>query len=262
MFATILAIISTTITALTVVPEIKSSLNKFIDAAKNYYPNDLTFEVKDNQWTVNRPEPFIVEVPEKLREEANKTKNTQDTTQEKLPKNFIVFSHTGTIDDFNKLDTLMLVNATNILIKDNNGFKVYPLEKMPNGKLDKTLFVQSIDKLKGITSAIPYVATAFILLFQILRYFFLGAMYLLTTSAIVWLFGKATQLKPTFGEAARVTIHAATLPFTLEIILGLIRQTLPIPMWFTLLNVIMAVVVMNKVSREKTEEVITPQVIK
>ena len=101
----IMALGSTTIAAFDVIPQTKRGTSSLLGITEGIYPSDLVFELKSGVWNINLQEPFTLPF---------KQWNVGGT-----PKNFIVFNHSGTIDDLDIFDTLILINETNVLVKPN-----------------------------------------------------------------------------------------------------------------------------------------------
>ncbi len=124
-----LAVIGTVFATLalstSVIPAVKSWTKTFVFEFKNVYPKDLEITITDNKWSLNKPEPYAIPTPTSLaktmEEGPDQTTNEEDKVA--FPKNLIIFDKKGTIDQFEKGDTLVLVNENNFITKGKNKMK-------------------------------------------------------------------------------------------------------------------------------------------
>jgi hypothetical protein len=201
------SIASTANVAMQVVPEISSGIQNILMQAEELYPDDLVFESKDGEWSVNREEPYIVEFPAGVdswtpEEEAALVGATDESIP--FPKNVVVFDHNGEINDMETLDTMILVNDANILVKNTNKIEAYPLGELPAGKLDKEGFVDVLVALGDFARYIPSIVVLFILLGTILGYVVFRAIYLVFVGGVLWILSMFGDNKLDFASAYRV----------------------------------------------------------
>jgi hypothetical protein len=244
MLSLFLSLIVTSFLSIKMIPGSKEGLRLGTEEIKKTYPDDLTISVKDGSWTINKPEPYVIPLPE-----FSKTKENTGID------NILVFYKQGTIDDFNNFKTFALVNETNILAKDSNSsIKVTPIKELPNFDLNKTKVNEFFDKLYSYLKYVPFFLPLFIFIWQML-FNFLGVriFYILWIGLVVYLFSLIRKNKVSYKSACRVAIHTMTIPLILEVVLSFVDFTIPLSSWFFIINIILSIVVLERLSKEKTE---------
>jgi hypothetical protein len=220
------------------IPAAQKAIVEFANSAKEMFPQDLVITIQDNKWALNKPEPFIVALPE-----SNKP------TEKNGPKNLIILSQNGTIDDLNRLDTIILVNAKNVLVRESAGFRAYPLENLPNGTIDRNDFDGFIAQALQFAKMLPYALVAFIFVGSLLYFALFQGSNVLTFALLIWLVSAIIKTKRTYTESARITAHTATLPMLIMLVSKVFGFQIPIPMWFELTNIIFAIIVLVKLNK-------------
>lgn len=226
------------------IPATHKIITEVAVTALTMYPNDLVIKINNNQWSINKPEPLIIPLPESTTISA--------PGEPKVPKNAIVLSSNGTIDDLAKYDTWALVNSKNLLLRDSTGFKTYPLENLPNGEIKKQDYSNFIDNMLKFAQNLPYIFAVLIYIGTFLFYLVIQGSNILSGAIFVWLIGKFIALKPSYIAATKVTTHTATLPLTLYTLLKIIGITIPVAFWVTLLNILIATIVIVKLAKPET----------
>lgn len=235
------ALITTISASVVGIPKITKDFGGFVQSAKSFFPDDLVFSIEKGEWSVNRPEPFIVTMP--------KTEGAEVEEGEETPANIIVFYHEGTIDDLKNLDTLVIVNKSNVIYRDGESISVYPIKNMPDSRLDKGEFNKLVSSLDSIVKALPVFLVIMTLLFTFGGSLFLKVFYFLGVSTVVWIIAKITGAKLGYKNSAQVTMHSSTLPVLVGVITELIGVGIPFLMWFPLLNIILATIVLHDISK-------------
>lgn len=232
--AVAVTLITTIKAAITLVPDMTQKMGGFVTSIKNFYPDDLVFTIKNGEWSVNRPEPFIVALPQ--------TEEVKQATT--TPKNIIVFYNTGTIEDLQTLDTMVLVNKVNVLYRDGEGIGGYPIKSLPDSRLDKAEVTRLIGPFNSALRALPILFIFGIAFFMLFGNIVGRAIYFAWIGFLVWLGTQITGLKFDYKNSVKIAVHSATLSITIELLLGLFDQTLPIMFWFSLTNLFFAVLVL------------------
>ncbi len=186
-----------------VVAEVKSTAT----LVKKMYEDDLVITMKNGEWSLNKPEPYAVNL------------NINQPGEDPLTsgkKHFIILAHEGTLDKFDEYDTHVLINAKNLISKDRNGFSVTPIEKLniPNGQITKTDFNYFVDGLLGYTKWIKPLGFLLSLIGWFLFFVLIKGSNLFVVALPLWLFGQiiSYNLKFKYSDALKITLHAATLP--------------------------------------------------
>lgn len=243
-----------------IIPVIRDFSNEFINEAEKLFPDDLIISSSNNEWEINKPEPFSIATPDVLLE----NQDTSDLEQNayEIPSNLITFYHDGTINDLEELDTFLLVNSVNLIARDESGkIEAYPLSDLPEGQVTKDDFNGFLNELASYTSYIPQVVYALVFIVYLLYFFFFRLWYLVIVALVLLLMGSLKGLKLTFGNYYRIALHTFTLPMLLEIGLILTGVQVGIPFWAFLINSLFGALVLITMNTENTEqaEVIKPE---
>lgn len=219
--------ISTLNFSLRTYPDIKALIDKLPSEVARIYPNDLVISNNNNEWFINQPEPYAIAFPYK-----NSIKELKVIGIE----NLVVFDKKGTLESFPEYDTAILVADKFLYTRDNNKISAIPMKDLPKGSFAKKDLLKLIDETKPvltiITRVIPFVAGFAYLLgntsFMVMYALFAGLLLLLISA----IFGKGLNYKQSF----RIGLHAITLPWTAQTFISLFALSVPIPLWFTLIT--------------------------
>jgi hypothetical protein len=242
--AVVITLITTIKTAITMVPDISKKMGGFVTSIKNFYPNDLVFTIKNGEWSVNRPEPFVVALPQ--------TEEVKQATT--TPKNIIVFYNTGTIEDLKTLDTMVLVNKVNVLYRDGEGIGGYPIKNLPDSRFDKSEANKIVASFDSIVRVLPVLFVIGMIFVLLLCNIVGRAFYFAWIGFLVWLITRLTGQKFDYKNSVKIAVHSATLSITVAVLLEIFSVTLPIALWFSLTNLLFAVLVL--VNMKKSERVV------
>jgi hypothetical protein len=224
------------------IPVTKRFFAEFLVAAKAYYPSGLVLNAKDNQWTINQPEPYSLPNP------FLGDPFTRDVAPP-MPKNLITFYHNGTIEDLQNQDTLMLVNGKNVITRDNGGFSAQPIENLPDGSFSQQNFNSLIDSAAKFSAYLPAAIVLISLASGILAYLLSKSIYIAFASLVVLLACFILGYQSNYGKAARLTIHTLTLPAVIELIVSLAGYRIPVPFWFFIVNLVFVTVVILNIRK-------------
>jgi hypothetical protein len=223
----VFTIIATANFTLRIYPKVQAFVDKFPTEIEKIYPNELVITGKNNEWFINQPEPYAIAFPYKDMFKELKDSNTG---------NLVVFDKQGTMETFSDYNTLILIGNKFAYTRDNNNkISATPLTEIPEGSFTKQTLINWLTEVmplvKAVVGVIPIIVGLLYLLANTsMRVFYtvILALLLLLTSA---LFKKGL----TYTESFKIGLHAITLPWTIQILISLIDVTIPIPLWFTLL---------------------------
>ncbi|OGC45277.1 hypothetical protein A2V49_01615 [candidate division WWE3 bacterium RBG_19FT_COMBO_34_6] len=240
-------IISSINTAYHLIPKINMYAEKFLTEVSDLYPQDLEIKSSTGKWEINKPEPYSIPLPKSMQYESGDFK---------MPVNLIVFSHNGTINDLKDLDTLILVNDTNIITRDERGkIEAYPLDSIPDGKVTRYQIDSLLSQLQKFINKIPVFIFILILIGGSFYYFLFRMLYLAVFALILMLIGNIKKLDVNYGMYFRVSTHSATLPITLEVLANVLGIGTGFGLGFFVIHIIFAtIVVINLSSQEKVVE--------
>ncbi|OGC76796.1 hypothetical protein A2619_00540 [candidate division WWE3 bacterium RIFOXYD1_FULL_39_9] len=238
-------------------PQITKTIDEMMSKVKEIYPQELVISTKGNEWSINVPEPLVIPFPDVDALENIPADATQPETQS-IPENLIVLNHAGTVEDFENMKTLILVNEKNILIKEANNYSVYPIENLPEAQIDKAKFVGMVDGLKEFTKFLPYIISVLVFVGIVFYYLIFRLIYLFIAGFMTWLITFAFGSKLTYVQNLQVCLHALTLPITIEVIATTLGFNITIPFWFALTNMIFAIFAIYTMSKNTDTTALTP----
>jgi hypothetical protein len=220
-------------------------------SAKSFYPDDLVFTVEKGEWSVNRPEPFMIAFP-KIEGEPG----VDESVAPENPENLVVFDKAGTIDDLEKYKTTILVNSVNIIFKEDTGsLKVVPIKDIPDTKIDKAMYLTLLAKLEGLAGIIPFMLVIGIFFGSFFAFTIFRVPYFAIVGFFIYLGGKIMKAGLGYTNAVKIAIHSATLSFLIMLGLNLVNYQLPIPSWFFLINLVFGLVAVGKLADKTPVEI-------
>lgn len=243
-----LALVASIITSLAysvkIIPKTSKALGNVVNSARNTFPDDLVFTIKNGGWSINRPEPFIVPMP----------KFGGEGTDMGAPKNLVVFYNNGTIEDLNNLDTLIIFNKVNVLYKEGNTIRVMPIKDLPDNVINKAEFDKLVTGLASLFRLLPLLIVLLIFLVVLATNIIFRAIYFAWFSLLVWLASTIIGVKFGYTESVKVAVHSATLPLTLGTLFSIFDFS-PFFSWFGLLNLLFAVFVLMNMKKFNKSQV-------
>ncbi|RJR27101.1 DUF1189 domain-containing protein [candidate division WWE3 bacterium] len=251
--AVISSILITISVSFNIYPELNRTMEEMLTKIKDVFPSELVISTKGNEWSINLPEPLIIPFPEV--ESLEDMAQAPETPAAEIPENLIVFDHNGTVEDFENLNTLILVNEKNVLVKQANKYDVYPIEELPDTQFDRSKFDSTVESVRSFTKYLPYILAVFIFLGTLFYYLVLRTIYILMAAFITWMGSFIFGSKLTYTQNMQVCLHAMTLPITIEVLINAVGFNMNLPFWFALVNIGFAmVVIMNLAKDEKAED--------
>jgi hypothetical protein len=207
--ALLLSVILTALFCLFAGPRINEVLRTLPGAVTDFYPDDLEVTLDNGTVSINKPQPYALPFPDKLRSE--------DSDGE--PRNLVVFDTEAPfgVEAFKKHDTLVLVTRDAFVMEDSNGIKVTPLSDLKCEEGKPCSYTLTEEKLKGILAKVapltayvlPMLAVGMLLLLLIIYAF--GLIALLVAALVSYLLLKLPGL-PRLGFKAvyRLSLYAVT----------------------------------------------------
>ncbi len=218
------------------VPKVQSAIKQGTTMVLDTFEDDLVITVKEGELSINKPEPYIIPLPEKA-----------STDLEGVPESLIVFDSDGTLDDFeNTYDTLVLVNSVNMLMKDDTGIRVESLKQLPDGQLTKADLREVAAAVEPLTKYVPFVLGVFVFIGIAFSYMVFNLVHLLFVALILFLIGKSRRMQLVFSDYYQIAIHTFTLPFILQLFANAFKVDVPFASWFLVTNLAFAFLMMLK----------------
>lgn len=188
------------------IPKLKSEIKKGIATFAERYPNDLVVSINNGIAQINKPEPYIVKLPENLL-------NKDDTKSLKIDN--LITVNTGesfNLDKFREYSTLSLLTKKELVMmqSEKGDVSILPLSNMGNVEITKA-FV--LEKEAWAYKALPWAMTALVPLiypFIFLGIFISTLISLFFYAAIVWVILKSKKVKVNYLLSYQVALHAVT----------------------------------------------------
>ncbi len=254
--ALISTIIVTVVSSIPLIPKIRSAVDYIYSTSGTLYPNDLVITLNNGDLEINQEEPYFIAFPK------GNNLGIQD-----VPENLIVFDSNGTIEDFTKYNTIMLVNNKNLLVTNSTGtgnttssrVDVYPLEEMPNGTFSRADYDAIRNQAAVYVNSAPAILSALVVLFifaaTIMYFFVFRSIYLFLMASVLYAIGMIKGIKLNFAQYYQVALHAMTFPLLLELVSFLAKVTIPLPMWFFVLNFVVGLIAIFKIAEDPKSKV-------
>ncbi len=223
----VFTIITTANFTIRIYPKVTAFIDKLPTEIAKVYPEELVISGKNNEWFINQPEPYAIEFPYK-----EQFKELEDLNM----KNLVVFDKQGTMETFAAYDTLILVGNKFAYARDNNNkISATPLTDIPEGSFTKQTLINAVSEIMPMIKSIVSVAPLIVGLLYLLANTSMMVFYALILALLLLLASALFKKGLTYTEGFRIGLHAITLPWTIKILISLMGVTIPIPLWFTLL---------------------------
>lgn len=229
-------------------PRINAVLSALPAEVVAYYPDDLEVTLADGVISTNKPQPYALPFPDKLRSE--------DADDE--PTNLVVFDTDATfnVEAYKAYDTIALVTRDALVLEDNDGIKVVPTSDFKCEEGEQCTYTLTNDKLAFYMSKVepftvyvlPILAVGMLLVLMLLYIF--GLLALLLTAALSYLILRIPGLpRLNFGQTYRLCLYAVTPALLITTLLSVLNNITGVHaygggFWFELI-VTVAVLVLN-----------------
>mgnify|MGYP001094329603 CR=1 FL=1 len=242
VLAFIFASVSAIYTLIPLLPKITKGIDEGISYVLDLYEDDLVIKIEDGKFSINKEEPYIVPLP---------GGSTSD-----LPSNALVFDSEGTLDDLEAYDTFVLVNRSNILVKNKSDVQVYPLSNFPDSIIAKEDLISLSEQIKDFSRFIPYLVGTVLFLAVLFYYLVFRLVYLLIIGGFLRLVGYFKGLNLSYVQYYKIGIHAMTVPLCFELLNNFFKVSITGLPWFLLVHLIFGgYIVFMLMPPEKSESV-------
>ncbi len=228
--ALLIALLTTIVTSIPLIPVIQKSLHTFPQQFFDYYPDELVVQINEGKITSNVVEPYYLSVPEMFKD---------DIAELPIKNLGVIDTQTPfSIDEFKAREVFFWITADSVAMQDDTGgINISPIAK-------EVSYIVSEDGLRGALTSIepyfPFVIPIVVLLI------FLGVMfsfvflllYLLIDAIFVFLMSKIMKWGFSYGTAFRLCLHATTLPILVSAIFSLLPLSFTLPFFSTFLLLI------------------------
>lgn len=221
----------------------------------NYFPQELSLNIKNGKVTTNVKEPYFIKIPADLKNsigklnsgDTNPNGNSIKASMDNL-ENIVVIDTKNKfdIDTFKSDKTFILLNSDTIAYMNrDNQISINSLSLVKDFSLDRSKVSDFINKAKPYLNVIyPIVFIgAFILGFI---FILVKMVYLFFGALLIWLVAKIKGLKIGYKKSYKLGLMLMTPAIIITSILGLISAKLAVPFLFSLLLIIIAALNLNK----------------
>ena len=251
--AVLATVVVTARTTIPLIPEVQEVIYESLEQTLTIYPEDLVISAEDGDWAVNQTEPYAIKTPEFLE---NSSEESYQTQTGDIPSNLMVFDHNGTLNDLEKYDTFVLVNAANAIVLNERGtVEVYPLDNLPEGEITQETYAGWLDTFREWLKFLPAVIVLFVLAAAFFYYTGFRMLYLLAYALILKIVGGSLKLTLSYRDYYRIGMHSMTLPVAIELLLILLVVEFGFPFWFLLVNLAFGYVVLRRMAGGGESEV-------
>ncbi len=237
--AVLVALVMGVFLTLSMAPAILNFARNILPGSARYYPEELVITIKDGKASANVLQPYAIKTPAEL--------GIPSSTANLL---VIDTEHPFTLEEFYSYKTAALLTKNDLIYIDREGqISITPISRFPNTVINRSLvenwigkasrFISWLFPLVGVFIFVGYMAYASLLL-----------IYLLIAALLIFLIGRIKKVAFGYKKAYQIGLHAITLSFILEALMGFIPRLNPhIPFQFTLL---LLVITLINISAEET----------
>lgn len=216
-------------------PEFYKGLKTFVSDEIANYPEDLVLNIKDGVASVNKPEPYSLQISPTSKVMIDSTKNSE--------VNMLVVDTTKTfnIDTFHSYSTLSLLTKNELILpKDSKGtLQIIPLSEFGNVVITKSLLSTMEAKFHNFLPMIMVFMVLFVFIGVFIGYFVSFLIMSLLYALFVWLLAKVKDFDLNFKDSYKVALHS----YTILIILSFVAMFVPVLKEFLIRLVAILIVV-------------------
>lgn len=252
------------------VPAAQEFANNFLETASTLFPEDLELNFKNGELSINKPEPFFIEIPYQWRAALQASSLKSDQPDSNIT-NLLAIDTTGTSENFHKYRTLALLTRTAFVSKGEDS-KLDVVLFSSRAELDQPVVITYVDYKKVVDNISPYLDY----IAPILTWLFIGAVILLPPiyavfagvgylilalicALVVWIIAQLASWKFSYDQILTLTVYGLTVPLVVQLLFWLFSATLPTGVFSLLLIGWMVVVAKHLKNGEQSPPVIGAQ---
>lgn len=237
-------------------------LNRYIvnlpQLVQSLYPPELVITIKNGETSVNVPQPYAIPL-EKVETIFDNWKQRQvlgagtDTI-----KNLLVIDTAGSVDNFNRYSTYVLLTKTSISAKRNqNSIQTYPLDKNTNLIINQKVIATIVNRFTPyLNKALPILIAG---TFLITLFFFPinRLAWLVLFALIIKLVSRLFSFVLTYQQSYQIGLHFIVVSTTITSLADLFLPR-SIPFFETFIIAGLTILVARKLSQQSKNIPITP----
>ena len=255
-FILLISIIPTVIWTFSTIPTLKDLLSsENISKFTTFYPADLNLKIKDGQFSTNVVEPYYIPIPEKYKE--NNLNNNKRKIDNLVVINTKVENFSPDILEQNK--TIAFITKNSIITEKDSGLQVVPLNnyKEVTYELNRQSINDLISKIVPKVKPLIYLVPLFVFIGYFIGFVF-SLISLLILALIIWLVLIIKKKSIGYKYSFRVTLHAITLSFILNIFYSAIYKN---SISWLILSIITIIIVIINIKKDKNNTIAPIEII-
>lgn len=208
------------------------------------FPPQLEFSLKNGQVTTNLPQPFYLPF-------SSLPKQSVSSREFGNKNNLIVIDTetSFTIDKFQSYSTVFWITKASVVYQEpqKGTTNILPLKDIPDFTVNKQTVTSFLNNslLPFLHKLLPFLILA-IYLFSFVGNLWGTFLYVVFLAFVVFLLTKVAKHNLSYTKSLQLTIHANTLPLLISTLLSLFFIHLPMPLWHSLLTLIILFYFLNK----------------
>lgn len=220
-----------------ILPKIPNLVSTLQSKAYSYYPSGLSIDVSNGIVSTNQKEPYYLDSFAGINSNGNYD-------------HLLTIDTNANVSDFANFKSYLLLTKDSFVTADsNNTYKVYPIDKTANFKIDQKTYNQLIKGLLPLLKYLMPLLIAIVVLSIVVWPFIVASFslsgqlfYLLIFSLILFLLVKLMKKDLTFKKLYQLSMHASTLPILLGVIVATFGLHMPFLLGSAILFVFMILV--------------------
>lgn len=237
-FATLalgLAVALTVLFSARIISPVGEFLKKIGPAVVSNFPEGLVVTLKDGSVSVNAEEPYVVSLPQALRDAQERARN-EDANEGAPTANLLVIDtrEPVSLERFAELNTLLWVAKSNVVFREKGGIRIDSLERFPDFVIDEGMarkLADGIDSLRRFVAPVIVFGSFFVILFLMAFTF----VYLLFGAVVVWVAARLRRVPVGYGKAYQLALHAVTLTLFYDALFFIVPVPARVPFFGTIL---------------------------
>lgn len=218
------------------------------------YPEELELKIRNGEVSTNVKEPFKITVKE-VEKVFEENKDNVLGAKEEDVENILVIDTSGTMEDFEKYNTAVLITKKNIMyISDQGRHESIPLSEVGDVTINRNMVEMFVGKAAPLLNLVfpGLVLFVFIGTFSFLP--FANMVYLLFFALVLWIIAKLMKYVLSFRKAYQMGLHLVVITTTLFGLLSLIKVNVTFPFLQTIILSVLSIVILNKIKGNETAE--------
>lgn len=246
------AIIGTAIMTIRLLMPLNTFLKTLPKHLENIYPTELVITIQNGQASTNVKEPYFIPVS-RIKPVIDELKNVLGENTEKID-NLLVIDTKATLESFSQYQTYALLTRTSLsYVNDNGNIETVPLKDTSDIVIDKFFVKNLVEKLSPMLENFLPLGIPLVFFFMILFLPSINFSYLLFFALILMVAAKIIVFNLSYKKSLQVGLHLIVVYTTVFSLLSLSGLSFNFPFLRTIILVIMAIFILNKIKAAQTQ---------